>query len=116
MDSEYDELWRRMFENTPQEAQGLDPQSGLLGNPQNIGQSNAQEALSNIQQQNQVNTQEMQQMGQDAIQQGMQASQGLQAQRQAQMDAASQAVTQAADNRKQLFGSLLKNYIMGRLF
>lgn len=122
---EHDELIRRLIGQNPSanELQGnLNLQSGLLdggswGSTEQADGGSTQNPLDSLRQRNQANTQSMQAIGQNTLQQAMQTSQGIQAQRQAQMNAASQQAAQAAQaaqqKQGQLFGTLLKYYIGG---
>lgn len=93
-------------------------QSGLLGQ---IPTSNnlSEQMLSDMQSKNQANTQSMMNIGQQGIQAGMQAAQGLQAQRQSAMDATSQQAAQAIQQQQQqqaglgnLLGGLIKHFFI----
>jgi hypothetical protein len=127
-DKDYDEIVRKMLEDgyttPPYIASGVTLQPGLLGEtPASIQpneNSSAENALNSLQENNQQATQQMMDTGQQGIQTAMQASQGLQAQRQADMNStaqqASQMMQQQAQKEQQqgqLFGTLLKMYLTG---
>ena len=126
-----DDVIRRMMEEqytAPDLSQSLQLQQGLLGTTPASAQpstpinanSSAENILSSVQSQNQQATQQMANLGQQAVQQGIQASQGLQNQRQAEMNStaqqASQMMQQEASKEQQqgqIFGTLLKMYLTG---
>lgn len=109
---EYDELIRRMLEDqsTPDYSGGMQLQQGLLGT---VPTSNADQTLDNMQSKNQANTQSMMDIGQQGIQAGMQSAQGLQAQRQADMNATAQQAAQALQQQQQQQAGL--GNLLGRL-
>ena len=109
---EYDELIRRMLEDqsTPDYSGGMQLQQGLLGT---VPTSNADQTLDNMQSKNQANTQSMMETGQQGIQAGMQSAQGLQAQRQADMNATAQQAAQILQQQQQQQAGL--GNFLGRL-
>ena len=109
---EYDELIRRMLEDqsTPDYSGGMQLQQGLLGT---VPTSNADQTLDNMQSKNQANTQGMMETGQQGIQTGMQSAQGLQAQRQADMNATAQQAAQLLQQQRQQEAGL--GGLLGRL-
>lgn len=117
-ETDYDELIRKMMEDqsTPDYSGGMQLQQGLLGS---IPASNTDQTLDNMQSKNQANTQSMMDIGQQGIQAGMQSAQGLQAQRQAAMDATAQQAAQALQQQQQqqaglgnLLGGLIKHFLI----
>jgi hypothetical protein len=116
--SEYDDLMRQMMEQQPYGLPYDSLQRGLMGDGSiNIQPSQPQDALASIQAKNQANLQNMQSTAQNDIAQGMQASQGLQAQRQNDMSSTMAQTAQAAAQKQQqqqwLLGTLAKIYLGG---
>lgn len=112
-ETDYDELIRKMLEDqsTPDYSGGMQLQQGLLGS---IPAGNtAEQTLDDMQSKNQANTQSMMDIGQQGIQAGMQSAQGLQAQRQAAMDATAQQAAQALQQQQQQQAGL--GNFLGRL-
>lgn len=125
----YDEIIKKMLadQNTPEYSAGTQFQAGLLGEtpastqpstPVNANAS-AENILTSMQNKNQANTQNMMETGQQGIQTAMQASQGLQAQRQADMNATAQQAAQALQQQQQsqaglgrFIGGLLNKFLI----
>ena len=118
-ETDYDELIRKMMEDqsTPDYSGGTQLQAGLLGS---ISPSNtAEQTLGDMQSKNQANMQSMMDIGQQGIQAGMQSAQGLQAQRQADMNATAQQAAQAIQKQQQqqaglgnLLGGLISHFFI----
>jgi len=113
--SEYDDLMRQMMGQPYGMPSDTQFQSGLMGDGSiNIQPSQQQDALASIQSKNQANLQNMQSTAQNDIAQGMQASQGLQAQRQNDMSSTMAQTAQAAAQKQQqqqwLLGTLAKMF------
>ena len=106
-ETDYDELIRKMLEDqsTPDYSGGMQLQQGLLGS---IPAGNtAEQTLDDMQSKNQANTQSMMETGQQGI------AQGLQAQRQADMNATSQQAAQILQQQQQQQAGL--GNFLGRL-
>lgn len=115
--------------NTPSDetSERVTFQPGLLGETPASTQPNtpvnanasAENILTSMQNKNQANTQNMMDTGQQGLQTAMQASQGLQAQRQADMDATAQQAAQALQQQQQseaglgrFIGGLLNKFLI----
>jgi hypothetical protein len=125
----YDEIIKKMLadQSTPEFSAGAQLQPGLLGEtpastqpstPVNANAS-AENILTSMQNKNQANTQNMMETGQQGLQTAMQASQGLQAQRQSDMDATAQQAAQALQQQQQseaglgrFIGGLLNKFLI----
>ncbi|WP_295155124.1 hypothetical protein [Selenomonas sp. AE3005] len=97
---------------------GETPASTQPSTPVNANAS-AENILTSMQNKNQANTQNMMETGQQGIQTAMQASQGLQAQRQSAMDATAQQAAQALQQQQQseaglgrFIGGLLNKFLI----
>lgn len=97
---------------------GETPASTQPSTPVNANAS-AENILTSMQNKNQANTQNMMETGQQGLQTAMQASQGLQAQRQSEMDATAQQAAQALQQQQQseaglgrFIGGLLNKFLI----
>lgn len=117
---DYDELIRMMMNSQQpdyfgetrlqQGLLGLTPASDLVN-----ADSSAENILNSMQAKNQQATQQMANTSQQGLLAGMQAAQGLQAQRQAAMNATAQQAAQAAQqqaNRGGLLGGLVNRFFI----
>lgn len=117
---DYDELIRMMMNSQQPDYFGETRlQQGLLGSTPASDLVNADTSAENIlnsmQAKNQQATQQMANTSQQGLLAGMQAAQGLQAQRQAEMNATAQQAAQAAQqqaNRGGLLGGLVNKFFI----
>lgn len=117
---DYDELIRMMMNSQQPDYFGETRlQQGLLGSTPASDLVNADTSAENIlnsmQEKNQQATQQMANTSQQGLLAGMQAAQGLQAQRQAEMNATAQQAAQAAQqqaNRGGLLGGLVNKFFI----
>lgn len=123
-ETDYDELIRMMMNSQQPDYFGETRlQQGLLGSTPASdlvnAESSAENILNSMQSKNQANTQNMMETGQQGIQAGMQSAQGLQAQRQADMNATAQQAAQALQQQQQqqaglgnLLGGLISHFFI----
>lgn len=117
---DYDELIRMMMNSQQPDYFGETRlQQGLLGSTPASdlvnADSSAENILNSMQAKNQQATQQMANTSQQGLLAGMQAAQGLQAQRQAEMNATAQQAAQAAQqqaNRGGLLGGLVNRFFI----
>lgn len=117
---DYDELIRMMMNSQQPDYFGETRlQQGLLGSTPASdlvnAESSAENILNSMQARNQQSARQMLDTSQQAVQQGIQAAQGLQAQRQAEMNATAQQAAQAAQqqaNRGGLLGGLVNRFFI----
>lgn len=117
---DYDELIRMMMNSQQPDYFGETRlQQGLLGSTPASdlvnAESSAENILNSMQARNQQSARQMLDTSQQAVQQGIQAAQGLQAQRQAEMNATAQQAVQAAQqqaNRGGLLGGLVNRFFI----
>lgn len=117
---DYDELIRMMMNSQQPDYFGETRlQQGLLGSTPASdlvnADSSAENILNSMQAKNQQATQQMANTSQQGLLAGMQAAQGLQAQRQAEMNATAQQAAQAAQqqaNRGGLLGGLVNKFFI----
>lgn len=117
---DYDELIRMMMNSQQPDYFGETRlQQGLLGSTPASdlvnAESSAENILNSMQAKNQQATQQMANTSQQGLLAGMQAAQGLQAQRQAEMNATAQQAAQAAQqqaNRGGLLGGLINKFFI----
>ena len=115
----YDEIIRQMLNNSPEKPDysgGEQLQQGLLGSTPASdlvnADSSAENILNSMQAKNQQATQQMANTSQQGLLAGMQAAQGLQAQRQAEMNATAQQAAQQQANRGGLLGGLVNKFFI----
>ena len=117
---DYDELIRMMMNSQQPDYFGETRlQQGLLGSTPASdlvnAESSAENILNSMQAKNQQATQQMANTSQQGLLAGMQAAQGLQSQRQAEMNATAQQAAQAAQqqaNRGGLLGGLVNKFFI----